>query len=80
MVLLWGKSSYAWTSLCLPLLPLALPWCRPWAGKTPGRARLDGYHSESDEELWEYVEVEPVAICMMGRWGRERCRICMTNS
>ena len=31
----------------------------PWAGYMPGLACLDGYHSDSDEELWEYVEVEP---------------------
>ena len=52
--------------LCLDqLVPAASAACPaalspdPWAGFSPGRARLDGYHSESDEELWECVEVEP---------------------
>ena len=52
--------------LCLDqLVPATFAACPaavspdPWAGSTPGLASLDGYHSDSDEELWEYVEVEP---------------------
>ena len=52
--------------LCLDeLVPAATAACPAaelpdlWAGYTPGLASLDGYHSDSDEELWEYVEVEP---------------------
>ena len=51
--------------LCLnELVPAATAACpaavlpEPWAGYTPGLACLDGCHSDSDEELWEYVEVE----------------------